>query len=223
MLARRFAFLLVLCSVSTSTLAAYNAAPRRAVDLNGRWVVNEALSDDAEKMLSERLDEERRRYARDRRLEERTLPEGLPPPLASEAPPPAREPRPWQKRRMESFQRMLGVTKALDIRQQDSSITITSGLESRRLTAGSRTQVSMPGGELADSSVGWDGDTFVIERKVRRGPRVIEKFRLLKSGQLEYTLAVAGDTELAGMKVRRVLDRGSATPNIPNPGVGPVR
>src|SRR5687767_4559473 len=160
MFARLFVLLFLLCTVSTPTLAAYDAAPRRAVDLSGRWVVNEALSDDAEKMLSERLDEERRRYARDRRLEERTQPEGLPPPLASEPPPPAREPRPWQKRRLENFQRMLGLTKTLDIQQQDPSITITSGLESRRLTAGSHTQVSMPEGELADSSVGWDGDTF---------------------------------------------------------------
>jgi hypothetical protein len=221
--ARLFALIVLLCSVSTSALAAYDAAPRRAVDLSGRWVVNEALSDDAEKMLGERLEEERRRYARNRRLEESAQPEGLPPPLSSEAPPPPREPRPWQKRRLENFQRMLGVTKTLDIQQQDPSLTITSGLESRRLTAGSRTQVSMPEGELADSSVGWDGDTFVIERKVRRGPRVIEKFRLLKSGQLEYTLVIGGDTELAGMKVRRVLDRSAAAPNIPNPGVGPVR
>jgi hypothetical protein len=223
MVARLCALSLLLCAIPTSTLAAYDAAPRRSVDLSGRWIVNEALSDDAEKMLSERLDEERRRYARDRRLDERAQPEGLPPPLTAEGPPPAREPRPWQKRRLENFHRMLGMTKTLDIQQQDASFTIASGMESRRLTAGSRTQVSMPEGELADSSVGWDGDTFVIDRRVRRGPRVTERFRLLKSGQLEYTLAVGGDTELAGLKVRRVLDRGAKPHATGDSGAGPLR
>jgi hypothetical protein len=221
MFCRRYALALALFCFSVWTLA-YDAAPRRAVDLSGRWVVNPELSDDAEQMLAERLEEQRRRYARERRLEERAQPEGLPP-LNSEAPPPARELRPWQKRRLENFQRMLGATKTLDIEQQGASMTIASGLESRRLTAGLRTQVSMPEGELADSAVGWDGDAFVIERKVRRGPRVLERFRLLKSGQLEYTLAISGDTELAGMKIRRVLDRGEKTVASGDAGAGPVR
>jgi hypothetical protein len=218
---RHYALALALLCFSAPSLA-YDPAPRRAVDLSGRWVVNAELSDDAEQILTERLEEQRRRYARDRRLEERAYPEALPP-LNAEAPPPAREPRPWQKRRLENFQRMLGLTKTLEVEQQGASMTITSGLESRRLTAGSRTQVSMPEGELADSYVGWDGDTFVIERKVRRGPRVLEKFRLLKSGQLEYTLAVSGDTDLAGIKVRRVLDRGEQAVAGGDAGAGPVR
>ena len=67
--------------------------------------------------------------------------------------------------------------------------------------------MSMPEGQLADSNVGWDGEWFVIERRVRRGPRVVEKFRLLKTGQLEYLMNWGGDTELAGIKTRRVFDR----------------
>jgi hypothetical protein len=218
---RSLALGLCVLLAATSTLA-FDPAPRRPVDLAGHWVLNVASSDDAEQMLDERLEEERRRYTRERRLEERAQPEGLPP-LDAEAPPPPRQPRPWQKRRQENFRRMLGVTKTLDIEQEGVIVTISSELESRRFTAGARTQVSMPEGELADSTVGWDGETFAIDRKVRRGPRIVEKLRLLKSGQLEYALTIGGDTELKGMKVRRVFDRSSAPANTPNPGVGPVR
>jgi hypothetical protein len=221
MLHRPLALGLCFLLVATSTLA-LDPAPRRPVDLAGHWVLNAASSDDAEKMLDERLEEERRRYTRERRLEERAQPEGLPP-LDAEAPPLQRQPRPWQKRRQENFRRMLGVTKSLDIEQEGVAVTIASELESRRFTAGARTQVSMPEGELADSTVGWDGDAFVVDRRVRRGPRIVEKLRLLQSGQLEYALTIGGDTELKGMKVRRVFDRASAPGNTPNPGVGPVR
>ena len=59
------------------------------------------------------------------------------------------------------------------IRQEGTTFDIVSAVESRRVVAGSRTQVSMPEGELADSKVGWDGQWFVIERRVRGGPRVV--------------------------------------------------
>ncbi len=67
----------------------------------------------------------------------------------------------------------------------------------------------MPEGQLADSWVGWDGEWFIIERKVRSGPRALEKFRLTKTGQLEYMMKWSGDSELSGIKVRRLYDRRS--------------
>jgi hypothetical protein len=110
------------------------------------------------------------------------------------------------------------------VQQTGSTVDIASMVESRRLIAGSRTQVSMPEGELADSKVGWDGQWFVIDRKVSRGPRVLEKYRVLpKTGQLEYTMAWSGDSELSGMKVRRVFDRAAGPPPPPDPAAGPVR
>ena len=82
----------------------------------------------------------------------------------------------------------------------------------------------MPEGELADSEVGWDGDWFVIDRRVRNGPRALEKFRLVpKTGQLEYIMVWRGETELAGMKIRRIYDRGVATPGPADPAHGPIR
>jgi hypothetical protein len=221
---RLFAIGLCLCSAIAS--ANYDATSSRGVSLAGDWALNAALSDDPEKMLAERLEKERQRFARLRREFEISRPPGAPPDIDVDAPPPNRsEPRPWQKQREENFRRMLGITKTLQITQDGAVVQITSEVESRRLTAGSHSQVSMPGGELADSDVGWDGEWFVIDRRVRKGPRVVEKFRLLKTGQLEYLMNLSGDTELAGIKARRVFDRAttSAPAAAANPDVGPVR
>jgi hypothetical protein len=70
--------------------------------------------------------------------------------------------------------------------------------------------------------VGWDGEWFVIERRTRRGPRALEKFRIVpKTGQLEYFMAWSGDSELAGMKIRRFFNRRTEAPPAPNPDSGP--
>jgi hypothetical protein len=97
-------------------------------------------------------------------------------------------------------------------------------VDSRRFEAGSRSQVSMPQGELADSDVGWDGEWFVIERRASRGPRVIEKYRWLKkTDQLESRLAWSGDSPLAGIKVKRIYDRVVGAVAPPNAELGPVK
>ena len=216
---------MLLCLWSALAVADYAAAPKRPVDLTGYWVLNAALSDDPEAMLAEREAEERERFERMRRREEESRPRDMPPPIDVDSPPPNRRGvrRPWQKQRDENLRRLLGVSSTLEIRQLDPTrFELVSAVESRRVQAGSHTQVSMPEGQLADSEVGWDGDWFVIERRVRRGPRGVEKFRLApKTGQLEYTMAWSGDTELAGMKVRRFYDRRTAPPPAPNPDSGP--
>lgn len=218
-------FALSLLLFSAIALADFDAVSPRGTDLTGVWTLNAALSEDPEQMLAEALAEEQRQFERRRREEDRARPQGAPPGIDVDAPPPNRSGRrPWQKQREENFRKMLGITNTLSIRQTGSLIEMTSAVESRRLVAGSNTQVSMPEGQLADSNVGWDGDWFVIERKVRRGPRVTEKFRIMKqTGQLEYTMAWGGDTELAGIKARRVFDRTSAPAGAPNPDVGPIR
>ena len=217
-------FVIGLCLCSAVASANYDAASSRGVSIAGDWALNTALSDDPEKMLTERLEKERQRFARLRREIEMSRPPGAPADIDVDAPPPNRPgQRPWQKLREENFRRMLGITKTLQIRQTGAVMEITSEVESRRLTAGSRSQVSMPEGELADSDVGWDGEWFVIERRVRKGPRVVEKFRLLKTGQLEYLMNWSGDTELAGIKARRIFDRAAAPAGAPNPDLGPTR
>lgn len=212
-----------LCACASTTRASYDALPKRGTDLSGRWRLNVALSEDAQALMEQRLQEEYRRYAQRRREEERRRPPGMPPEIDVRARERSGAARPWQQRRAEARRRLLEIGDTLTISQSGAQIEIVSAVNSRRLEAGSFSQVSMPQGELADSQVGWDGEWFVIERSVRNGPRVIEKFRLLQStGQLEYRLAVGGDSELSGLKLRRVYDRaGDAA--VARPAAGPAR
>lgn len=219
---------------ATTCLAAFDATPPKGVDLSGHWQVNTALSDDPEKMLQQRMDEDRKRYEQWMRKARENNPLGIPPldesppqPAAGAEPAPAPTAnRPEQRprnRRDEELRKMLGISDTLDITQSGAKIDIVSAVDSRRFEAGTRSQVSMPQGELADSRVGWDGQWFVIERRARRGPRMVEKYRLLKNGQLESQLAWSGDSPLAGMKVRRIYDRVVGKVAPPNPELGPVK
>jgi hypothetical protein len=209
-------------------VADFAAAPKRPTDLTGYWLLDPAASDDPEAMLVERQTKERDQFERMRRREQQSLPPGMPPPIDVDAPPPdagnrRRGPRPWQKQREENFRRMLAVSPTLEIKQPEPTrFEIVSAVESRRVEAGSHTQVSMPEGQLADSRVGWDGEWFVIERRVRGGPRALEKFRLVpKTGQLEYFMGWSGDTELAGMKIQRFFNRRTGPAPVANPDIGP--
>ena len=221
----------VVAVVAVALLAAtgFDSAPKRPTDLSGSWQLNAALSDDAEHMLAERQREEWERYVTWRRRQERSYPPGAPP-IDIDGPGPAtqREPssarRASMKRRDENLHKMLAISDTLRIEQEGATVAIVSKVESRRVVAGSRTQVSLPEGELADSEVGWDGPWFVIDRRVRGGPRVVEKYRLApKTGQLEYEMKWSGNGELDGMKIRRVFDRVTVTPPPADPAAGPVR
>jgi hypothetical protein len=221
--------------LATSLAAAdYGAVSTRGVDLSGHWKLNAALSDDAERLLQQRLDEERRRrekWLRRAREEGELFPPpdpddeaGAPSSGAERAGPPPPQASSMRKRRDDELRKMLGISNTLDIAQSGSRIGIDSQVDARRFEAGTRSQVSMPQGELADSDVGWDGDWFVIERRARGGPRVVEKYRRLKkTDQLESVLAWSGETLLAGIKVRRIYDRVAGTVAPPDPGQGPVR
>jgi hypothetical protein len=223
----------VLCTAAAH--AAYDVSPARPIDLSGHWVLNASASDDPERMLAKRMEEERKRHEQWRRREESMRAPGEPEPInidpESDRPSPGaattgqRRPakRPWQLRRDENLRRMLAISDTLDIEQQGKRLQLVSKVDSRTFEAGSHSQVSMPEGELADSDAGWDGEWFVIERKVRGGPRAIEKLRLVpKTGQLEYYMAWSGDTELSGMKVRRFFERAAQGAAV-NPALGPSR
>ena len=210
----------------TFSAAALDAVPKRNVDLSGSWKLNAALSDDVEHMLEERQRRERERYIRWRREQERMYPPGAPPPIEIDGA--AREPSPSRrasmKRRQETLYKMLAISDTLAVRQDGATLELVSAVESRRVVGGSRTQVSLPDGQLADSKVGWDGQWFVIDRNVRGGPHAVEKFRLVpKTGQLEYQMAWSGDSEIAGMKIKRIFDRVTEAPPPADPSAGPVR
>lgn len=212
------------CAIAAPVLA-YDAAPARPIDLGGTWQLNKSRSDDAQQLLEERLEKERRLYERWRRARDeitRGTPQQGTEPLDA-PPPPRRSQRPWQKLRDENFRKMLAISDTLTIRQDGAQMEIVSAVDARRVQAGLRSQVSMPQGELADSDVGWDGQWFVIERRVRGGPRVVEKYRILpKTGQLEYRMTWSGDTELSGIRINRIYDRSTAPLAAPDRGSGPV-
>ena len=221
-------FALLLFSCTAFSAAALDAVPARAVDLSGHWKLNAPLSDDAEHMLEEQQRLERERWMRWRKQQERMYPPGAPPPIDVDSPATPREPSPSRratiKRRQENLYKMLAISDTLEIRQEGTTVDIVSAVDSRRVVSGSRTQVSMPEGELADSKVGWDGQWFVIDRRVRGGPHAVEKYRLLpKTGQLEYQMAWSGDGDLAGMKIKRVFDRVTEVPPPADPAAGPIR
>ncbi len=213
---------LTLCLWSALALADYDAVPRKPIDLTGFWILNTAASDDPEALLAQKQEKEWERFERMRRREEDSRPANVPPPIDVDAGQ-RRGPRPWQKRQQENLLQMLGVSPTLEIKQVDPvRFDVISAVESRRVEAGSHTQVSMPEGQLADSWVGWDGEWFVIERRVRKGPRALEQFRLTKTGQLEYVMKWTGETELAGIKVRRLYDRRTGPEPESNPDHGPL-
>lgn len=210
--------------------ASFDVVSPQGVDLSGHWRLNAALSDDAEKMLQERMDEERRE--RDkwlRRARENNVlglpPLGEPEPGAEGGAAPANRPAQQRRNRRDvELRKMLGISDTLAIKQSGAKIDIISQVDSRRFEAGTQSQVSLPQGELADSSVGWDGQWFVIERKSRKGPRVVEKYRWLKkTDQLESQLAWSGESPLAGINVRRVYDRVIGDIPPPDPAKGPYR
>lgn len=211
----------------------FDAVSKQGVDLSGHWKLNAAASDDAEALMQKRIAEEAKRRAermkRDREEGAFWLPPDPPPEPEREAGPDARPPRPGDRpqrrsRRYDGLRQMLGISNTLDITQSGSRVDIVSQVDARRFEAGVESQVSMPGGELADSRVGWDGQWFVIQRKASHGPNVTEKYRLLKkTDQLESVIAWGGDSPLAGIKVHRLFDRGVADTTVPNPDEGPVK
>jgi hypothetical protein len=207
---------------------ALNAAAPAEVSLDGRWTVNEAMSDDGEALLQRRIGEEMKRM---RRMEEQRRRRMEEDPFAWEPEfgPLERTPQnvAAQEERDRDLRQMLGMTKFLTIKQTNggAKVAIESDFETRRYDAGARTQVSLPQGQLADSRSGWEGEWFVIERNSRDGPRISEKYRRLKkTDQLELQTVVKGDSMLSGMKVRRVFNRVLGEPPAPaNPAAGPAR
>jgi len=215
--------------MSAPLAMALNATSKAGIDIGGTWNINYSASDDAEAILAKReqemMDEMRRLQ---KRRQARTPLEQLDNEDDDARPPPF-DPRRSRDRRLEreaEQRRMLGVTTTLEISQPagGATVAIRSDAESRSFDSGSRVQVSMPEGQLADMDAGWDGEWYVIDRRVRGGPRCIEKYRRLKkTDQLETSVAWYGEGSLSGIKVHRIFDRATGTAPPPDPARGPTR
>jgi hypothetical protein len=214
---RRALLALTLLYIAVAANALTITAPADA-SLEGRWVVNRVLSDDGEALLARRMEEvmkEERRLEEQRRRRLGNDPTAWEP----EFTPPERTPQYMaaMAERERDRRQMLGLTEHLEITQVvlGAKLTISSDFETRRLDAGSRSQVSLPEGQLADASSGWDREWFVIERSARSGPRITEKYRLLKkTDQLEQLVTIKGESMLSGLKVHRVFDRAAAAADV---------
>lgn len=222
---RRVLFGLVLACVSSLACAATAVAPE-GVTLEGRWKANTTLSDDGEAWLAKRMEEMREDQ---RRFEERRRKQLENDPFAwePEFTPPADTPqfRARMEERDRSIRQSMGMTNFLSIAQGErgSKLTLVSDFETRRLEAGARSQISMPQGQLADLRSGWERDVFVIERRSRDGPSITERYRVLKTDQLEVLTQIKGRSMLSGLKLRRVFDRSAGEPPPRDPAAGPVR
>jgi len=226
---------LLRCSVATLALLAAPLAfalkenSKAGVEIGGRWNINYTLSDDVEAILAKReqevMDEIRKMQ---KRRQSRNPLEQLDNEDDDARPPPF-DPNRSRTRRLEreaDQRRMLGVTKVLEINQpaNGATVEIRSDAESRKFESGSRIQVSMPEGQLADLDAGWDGEWYVIDRRVKGGPRCIEKYRRLKkTDQLETLVHWYGDGPLEGVKVHRIFDRANGAPPPADPNRGPAR
>ncbi len=210
----RFALALV-ALIYVISAAALDAQPGKPIDLSGRWLIDIAQSDDPERLLQQRLQEEARRAAR----REREARAGSDDVLEPIAPTPSAR---WRQQQRETLRRMIGVSDHLLIQQRADTIDIHSAVDARQFTPGAQSHVSMPDGDLAELRSGWDGAAFVVERAVRRGARVTERFQILKTGELEYRMRWRGETELAGLDIRRVYHRTSDAGAERSETVGPI-
>jgi hypothetical protein len=202
------------------------AAGVSAADLTGEWVLNGALSQPSP------LPPPRPNAQQDavRQVLQAIPPEDsvLPDPIVEIDPatgrpmPVRRRPPSWLFRpeRVEAFRELIGETRELTIVQTATYVDLRHGQGSRSLEVGAESQVSLPTGELADQRVQWRGDRLVVERRVPRGARLVETYRLLpETGQLELTLRRSGGGS-PKLEWRRVFDRddGSAAPAAEAPG-----
>jgi hypothetical protein len=225
-MAMRSVVLGLLMLFASLPLQARDAVAPKDVTLGGRWVVNAAASDDGEALLAKRMEEiakEQRRFEERHRRRMDNDPFAWEP----EFTPPADTPqfRARMEERDRGIRQTLGMTKFLNIKQGErgTKLEVVSEFDTRRLDSGSRSQVSLPQGQLADLRAGWDRDAFVIERHSRDGPRISERYRWLKkTDQLEVLTQIKGDSMLSGMKLRRVFDR-APEPVARDPALGPVR
>lgn len=224
------------CLLTLAAFAAHaelKAEPSRPTDLSGHWVFNAAASDDAvavaNKWLSKEMRPRRPVMPRGRGEEddEYKIPDDehtvvQEPPADDDSPEGRKRHQPHINFNSERVRRILGLVPALDITQSEGGVKVASELETESYEPG-RSQVSTIEGGLADSEIGWDGETFSIDRRVPHGLRVVEQYRLLNKGtQLEVRIERRGEGMFSPMNLRRVYDR-AAPPAAVDPNAGPSR
>jgi hypothetical protein len=208
---------LLALSAALSLWALPAAAPAASMpvvpDLTGEWVLNAAASQPSPlpPPRPRPAGEGRQQVLYDIPPEDSVLPDPVVQidPATGRPVPVRRRPPSWLFRpeRLEAFRELLGETTALTIVQTPTYVDLRIGTGARSLEIGAVSQVSLPTGELADQSVRWRGERLVVDRRVPRGPRLVETYRLLPAtGQLEVTVRHGGGG-YPKIEWRRVFDR----------------
>lgn len=206
----------VLCSSTASTpgLAGPVAGASVTTELTGDWVLNTAASDPSP------LPPARPRPAGDpsHQVLHAIPPEDsvLPDPVV-ELDPATGQPRPIRRRppawlfrpeRLEALRLLLGDSPTLSIVQTMTYVDLRTSGTARSLELGAESQVSLPTGELADQRVRWRQGRLIVERRVPRGPKLVETYRLLPAtDQLEIELRRSAGDGFPKLAWRRVFDR----------------
>lgn len=154
----------------------------------------------------------------------------LPDPVG-EIDPATGQPRPLRRRppswlfrpeRLEALRLLLGESPTLSIVQTTTYVDLRTSHSARSLELGASSQVSLPTGELADQRVRWRRDRLLVERRVPRGPKLVESYRLLpKTDQLEVEIRRSASGGFPKIEWRRIFDRERSDGLAALPATGP--
>jgi hypothetical protein len=209
---------LLLLSIATALSACATSMapdPPAGVDLAGSYKLDEAASDDPQKLLDKMRDEafrilQRRASApppvqRPGRqgqtggsaADSGTEEEALPPPGAPRGDP----------LRYSPMAHIISATVArgdfLSVRQESNEFVLDYGTSRRSFTPGAHSVVGAEGG-VGDQTSGWQGHAYVIHVKDQSGPDVTEEYSRLPDGHGLMMKLHIGSGELPAVDLKRI-------------------
>jgi hypothetical protein len=189
---RNTLFAVLLTAVLTACGGRLAEAPARAVDFSGHWVINDALSDNPDKLVEQQGD---RMRAHDRRRRDQRALDDYDDHMLFDPIGPTR-------RMSAAF--LLNARK-LDLRQSSGALTVSNGDSSTEYVFGQKSVVSLLNG-AADREVGWKDNRLVVQTRSPDGPGVQQTYQLSPNRQqLLITTDLKGLAE--GLTVKRIYDR----------------
>ena len=109
----------------------------------------------------------------------------------------------------QTMQRLLEASAALNIVQDDSTVTIV-GVEGSRVVLypdGRTVEYPIEGAGNVETRAQWIEGRLVVERKMKGGPRAIQTYELASEGrQMHIRVRLEGGQLPAPVEIRRVYD-----------------
>ncbi len=188
------ALLLLAAPVSPSTGLAQDRG------IGGKWALNEEESDDPRAAFEKSM-----RGAKEGMREGSNRPPGGRPSGGRGG----RRGEGGREQGRQGMQRLLEASAALNIVQDDSTVTIV-GAEGSRLILypdGRRIEYPIGGAGHVETRAYWDNGKLVVERKVERGPRATTTYELSSlRRQLHVRVRLEGGAIPEPVEIRRVYD-----------------